>query len=75
MIDTEQVEDGRVQIVHGDDILDGPITKFISLAMAVAALNATPRQPNRKSLWIVVTALSALSEGSSSELPCKNQKG
>lgn len=39
VLDAEQPEDGRVQIVDVDDVLDGGVAQFVRRAVADAALD------------------------------------
>src|SRR5581483_1447665 len=57
VIDTQQIENGRVQIVDGDTILDGFESELIGAAVYQAALGATARQPHGIAVRIVIAAI------------------
>ena len=46
VVKPQEVENGRVQIVHVDNILDSLEAKLIRCAVDVAALDAAARQPH-----------------------------
>lgn len=56
VVHTEEVEDGRVKVVHVDLVLDRVLSELVSRAIDEAGFYAPSGQPNRKSSWIVVTA-------------------
>src|ERR1043165_7427248 len=62
MIETEQVEDGRVEIRDGDDILNGAVTVVVSGTVGQAPADAAAREPDREALRIVIASIAALSE-------------
>ena len=75
VVDAQQVKDRRVQVMHGDDILYRPITKFIGCSMAVPPLYPSSSQPNRESLRVVVAAFATLSKRRPPKLAREHQQG
>lgn len=57
MIETQQPEDGGVQVMNVDLIFDGLETKFIGCAVDVAAPHAAARQPHAEPIVIMVAAI------------------
>src|SRR5262249_50225411 len=56
VIEAEQMQDRRLQIVDVDLVLDHFEAKLIGLAVAVAAARAAAGQPTREAIGIVVAA-------------------
>ena len=56
VVEAEQVQDGRVEIVHADLVDGGLVTKFVGRAVMDAALYAAACQPVGEGEGIVVAA-------------------
>ena len=56
MVETKQVHQGGMEVMHVDPVTDDIETKIIRLAERQAELNATARHPHGKGLWMMVTA-------------------
>src|SRR5688572_2881670 len=52
----ELVEDGRVQVVHVNLVLDGVVAIFVGLAEREAALEAAAGEPDGKAVGVMVAA-------------------
>ena len=50
VIESQQVQDSGVQIVHVDFIGDCPVSIFVGFAVGHSAANAAARHPNREAL-------------------------
>lgn len=57
VIEPQQMQHRRVQIVDRADVLRRAVTEFVGRAVAVAMLDAGARQPHREAVGIVVAAL------------------
>src|SRR5436190_1258074 len=84
MVEAEEPEDGRVQIVHVNLLLGGGKTVFISGAVNIAALHAAPRHPHSKAVMIVIPAIDLacvgtgsrqLNSGSAAKFTAPNHQG
>lgn len=60
MVKTEQVQDGRVQIVNVDLVGDGRKAERIGRTMDGATFDTAAGQPHRKAIGIVVASISVL---------------
>ena len=68
VIDAEQMQDGRVQIIDADAIDDGLVSEFVGLAVTGAGLDAATGEPGGESMRIVVSAgASLLDDGQTAE--------
>src|SRR5439155_10113302 len=56
VIQAEQMEQGRVQVMNRADILDCLVTEFIRGAVAETALYTRPCQPDGKTVRVMVAA-------------------
>ena len=54
VVETQQVENGRMQVVNMDYILDRLEAKFIRRAMNVPAFDTAAREPHGEAVGIVV---------------------
>jgi hypothetical protein len=74
VIDSDNVQDGGVQIVYIDSIDDGSKTDFIGLTEADAALHAATSQPKRAGMGIVISSWlgACLGNWQSAELAAPN---
>ena len=68
VIQAQQVQDRRVQVVHVHSTLNRLVTDFVGLAVAEARLDSTACQENREAAGIVIPAVVALIEGRPAEL-------
>ena len=57
VIEAQQVQDRRVQVVDVDLVLDGVVAVVVGRAVAEAALDAAAGQPHREALRVVVAAV------------------
>ena len=60
MVQTEQVQHGRVQVVDVNFVLHGGKPKFVRCAVNRAALDAAPSQPHGKAKRIVIPSVAVL---------------
>src|SRR5207245_1665596 len=67
MVNAQQAQDGRVQVMSVDLVFHSAETEFIRRADGFAADDATAGHPGGKSVGIVVTAIAALHHRSASE--------
>ena len=75
MIEAEQVEDRRVEIVERMDVLHRALAERVRLAVAHAGLHARASQPAGEAVGIVIAALRAfLEEGHSSKFGTPNDQ-
>src|SRR3954468_10987224 len=82
VVEAEQVEHGRVQVMHMDLALDGLDAELIRGAVDVAALDTATSQPDRETLGVVIAALlgssavvAGLGGGSPAELASPDDQG
>jgi len=68
VLDSEQIQHGRMQIVHLTFVAHGVISPFIGFAVNRSAANPSASQPYREAEWIVIATVRTLSKGSSSKL-------
>ena len=57
VVETEEMKDGGIEVVDGEDIFDGLASEFIGHAMAETAFHAGSGKPAREAVRIVVAAL------------------
>ncbi len=80
MIETKQVQDRRMQIVHAGRILDGLESEIVGRAVNRAATNPTAGEPDAEPVMVVVSSKltlavpAQLDGGSSTELAPPNNK-
>ena len=60
VVEAEQVQDRRVEVVDVDDLFDGLVAELVGGAEAEPALHAGAGEPGGKPLGVVVAALRAL---------------
>lgn len=65
VVDSQQMQNGRVQIMHLGAVLYGFVAPLIGSTINHAGYNAASRQPNCKTELIVVSTIITLSERSS----------
>ncbi|MFT5108198.1 MAG: hypothetical protein ACI9UA_003841 [Pseudoalteromonas tetraodonis] len=68
MIDAEQVQDRRMQVVYANAILDGLISELVARAILHAAFDAAASHPHREDMRVVIPALAVLRIGGATEL-------
>src|SRR5262249_5021540 len=68
MVESEQVEDRRVEIVNGDLFLDRFEPEFIGGSVGYASLDATAGQPHGESVRIVISAIALFGDRRAPEL-------
>src|SRR6266513_5042270 len=56
MIESEQIEHGRMQVANLNRILDDFISHIVGFSMADAGSQSTASQPYGEGAWIVITA-------------------
>ena len=56
MVEPEQMQHRRMEVMHVNRVLDSAITKLVRGALHMAAFDATARQPNREAVMIVIAA-------------------
>src|SRR5579871_360000 len=54
MVDAEEMEDRRVEIVDVHDVRDGSVAQFVGRAVADASFDASARHPHRESLDVMI---------------------
>ena len=59
VVDAEQMQDRRVQIVNGRDVLRRLIAELVRCAIAEGAFHARARHPDREAFRVVVAAVGA----------------
>ena len=50
MVDSQQGQHGRVEVVDGDDIFDGVVAKLVGRSVGCAAADSSPAIQNEKPL-------------------------
>ena len=71
VIDAQQMQDRRVEVMEGKPVFDGVVAVFIRLAEDRAALDAAAGQPQAEAPRVVVTSVGALRERRASKFPEK----
>jgi hypothetical protein len=59
VVEAEQVQDGRVEVVRGGDVLLGTKPKFVGRAVAATWFDSSPSQPTGETVRIVIASVSA----------------
>src|SRR6059058_6030858 len=57
VVESEQPENGGVQVMHVDLVFDGLKTKFVRGAVNVAAPHTAARHPHREAVMVVVASV------------------
>src|SRR6185312_16964773 len=57
VVDAEEVEHGRVEVVHGHRVLHRHVAELVRGAVGEAAADASPGHPDRKALDVMVAAV------------------
>ena len=63
MVQAQQVQNGRVQIVHGGDVFDRLVPELVGRTVAEAWFDTRPGQPDGKAGRIVVAAAGTFLKG------------
>lgn len=74
VIESEQMEDGRVEIMHMNAIVDGFISKIVGGAVSHSAFDAAPGQPHGEAEAVMVSALGAFGGGGAPEFSAPNDQ-
>ncbi len=75
MIESEQVQQGGVQVVDADPVLDRLVTELVAFAVVNAALDSTTRQPDGVGVRVVVAPLAALRVRRPAKLAAPDHQG
>lgn len=76
VVDTEEVEDGGVEVVDGGDVFDGFVAEFVGGAVAEGGFHARAHEKRGKPAGVVVTAAGAfLKSGHAAEFGGPNDEG
>ena len=73
VINTHQMEYRGVKIVNLPLTLNGLVSPFIGFPVGSASLNSAASHPKREAKGIMVTAITSLSKGSTTEFASPNQ--
>ena len=78
-VESHQVHDGVLQIVHGDGALGDGVAQLIGLPHHTATVHARPGHPQAEAVRVVITApvrgaVTGLVHGRASELPAPDHK-
>ena len=68
VVEPQQMQDGRVQVVESEDVLDRVIAILVGRTVNRAALDSTPGQPHAEAEWVMVASVDALHKRGSAEL-------
>src|SRR5262245_33996238 len=68
MIQSERLEERRVQVGDADDLLDRLVTELVSRPVHVTLLEPAPRKPKRERVAVVVAAVRPLRDRQPAEL-------
>ena len=55
VIESEQMQDGRVEVINRSNIFDGFIAKGVRRAVSEGGLHSHASQPRREAIWVVVS--------------------
>ena len=72
VIETQQMQHGRVQVVHWDAIFDGVISVVVGVAVGKAPFDTSAGQPDGEPLRIVISAVAALHNRCAAEFAAPN---
>ena len=61
VVEAEEMQDRRVEVVDVDFILDRSKAEFVGRSVSGTALHAGPREPRREAEMIVVAAIASFS--------------
>lgn len=68
MVETQLMQDGRMQVMYMNLVVDGSESKLVRLPVRHSALDSGPREPHGEAVMIVVAAVAIFRSRSSSEL-------
>src|SRR5262245_33039769 len=68
VIQAEQMENGRMQVVEVADVLDGVNAQLVGRSVHGAALDAAARQPDAETLGMMIAAIASRGVGSPAKL-------
>ena len=77
MVQSEQVQDGGVEVVNVNGILSNPVADVICFAVHDPALHSAAGEPAGKGAGVMISAFAALailSPGSAAKLGAENQQ-
>ena len=74
MVDAQQVQHGRVQVVDFDSVIDDFVTPFVRGAVDRAGFHAAAGQPDAEAELVVVAAIAALGERRPAELASEHHQ-
>lgn len=74
MVQAQQMQDRRVQIVEVDLVLDAVVAVFIRLTVGLACLGTSAGEPHRESVRVVVPAVRVLGRRRAPELSTPDHK-
>ena len=63
MVQSQQMQDGGMEIVDGDDLVDRFVSELIGGPVAESLLHPSPSQPAGKSIGIMIPSLGPFLEG------------
>src|SRR5437879_3605368 len=75
VVEAEQVENGRVEVVNGDALLACAETEFVGRSDGLPSFYAAAGQPHRVAVRIVVSAFASLRHGRAAEFTGPNHQG
>lgn len=76
VIEAKLVQDGGVQVVNVDLVLDRIETQFVGLAMVDATFNSTSGEPHGEGIGVVIPAIgSSLGHWSAAKFASKDDEG
>ena len=75
MVETQQVQDGRMEVVSGGDVLLGTKPKLVSRAIAATRFHSSSGQPTGETMRVVIASVSArLKHGHTTKLGRKDNQ-
>ena len=74
MIQSQAMQNGRLQIMHVDSIFDGVVAQFVGLANRCACFDAATGHQNREAEWVVITAFFSRIDASSNLMHWRSTK-
>lgn len=75
VVEAQQVQDGRMEVVSGGDVLLGTKSKLVSRAIAATRFHSSPGQPTGEAMRIVIASVSArLKHGHAAKLGRKDNQ-
>src|SRR5437667_10897681 len=74
VIDTQEAEHGRVQIMDMDRVINSIVTQFVGTAISHAAFDARTSHPDREAFDMVITAIALRHGGTAKFTSPSNQR-